>query len=238
MPSNGPALSLPLYPCENVRFTVNTYYSNICPTGAYQGWRAQGQLRADHGHCGTCRKLGIDQLDMVEHNRVHEGDILKVLGAIGEGKMPTSVPHAASCALEPILKQGRELIAWDSPKPADGDWRIGRGVAIIMQKSGILDIDQANCMVKLESDGTFIVHSGGADIGTGLDTVVAKLTAEVLHCPLGDVHVISGDTDHALFDKGAYASSGTCFSGNAAKKAAENLKERSCSTAPPCWASR
>ena len=57
-------------------------------------------------------------------------------------------------------------------------------------------------MVKLESDGTFIVHSGGADIGTGLDTVVAKLTAEVLHCPLGDVHVISGDTDHALFDKG------------------------------------
>ncbi|MFP1592001.1 hypothetical protein ACLB1M_22375 [Escherichia coli] len=27
------------------------------------------------------------------------------------------------------------------------------------------------------------------------------------------MHVISGDTDHALFDKGAYASSGTCFSG-------------------------
>lgn len=40
-----------------------------------------------------------------------------------------------------------------------------------MQKSGIPDIDQANCMIKLESDGTFIVHSGGADIGTGLDTV-------------------------------------------------------------------
>ena len=57
-------------------------------------------------------------------------------------------------------------------------------------------------MVKLESDGTFIVHSGGADIGTGLDTVVAKLSAEVLGCPLSDVHVISGDTDHALFDKG------------------------------------
>ena len=118
------------------------------------------------------------------------------------------------------------MIAWDSPKPADGDWRIGRGVAIIMQKSGIPDIDQANCMVKLESDGTFIVHSGGADIGTGLDTVVAKLTAEVLGCPLSDVHVISGDTDPALFDKGAYASSGTCFSGNAAKMAAENLKAK------------
>ncbi|MDU7285059.1 MAG: molybdopterin-dependent oxidoreductase Mo/Fe-S-binding subunit [Escherichia coli] len=85
---------------------------------------------------------------------------------------------------------------------------------------------QANCMIKLESDGTFIVHSGGADIGTGLDTVVTKLAAEVLHCPPQDVHVISGDTDHALFDKGAYASSGTCFSGNAARLAAENLREK------------
>ncbi len=90
----------------------------------------------------------------------------------------------------------------------------------------IPDIDQANCMIKLESDGTFIVHSGGADIGTGLDTVVTKLAAEVLHCPPQDVHVISGDTDHALFDKGAYASSGTCFSGNAARLAAENLREK------------
>ncbi|MGQ7159153.1 molybdopterin cofactor-binding domain-containing protein, partial [Escherichia coli] len=70
-----------------------------------------------------------------------------------------------------------------SPKPQNSDWHIGRGVAIIMQKSGIPDIDQANCMIKLESDGTFIVHSGGADIGTGLDTVVTKLAAEVLHCP-------------------------------------------------------
>lgn len=81
-------------------------------------------------------------------------------------------------------------------------------------------------MIKLESDGTFIVHSGGAYIGSGLDTVLGKLYAEVLCCPLNEIHVISGDTDHALFDKGAYASSGTCFSGNAAKKTAENLRQK------------
>ncbi len=227
VPSNGPALSLPLYPCDNVDFQVTTYYSNICPTGAYQGYGApKGNFALTMAMAELAEQLGIDQLDMVEINRVHEGQELKILGAIGEGKMPTSVPTAASCALEPILRQGRKLIDWDAPKPADGDWRTGRGVAIIMQKSGIPDIDQANCMVKLDSDGTFIVHSGGADIGTGLDTVVRKLSAEVLCCPLSDVHVISGDTDHSLFDKGAYASSGTCFSGNAAKNAAENLREK------------
>ncbi|MEG0277943.1 MAG: molybdopterin-dependent oxidoreductase Mo/Fe-S-binding subunit [Morganella sp. (in: enterobacteria)] len=227
VPSNGPALSLPLYPCDNVDFQVTTYYSNICPTGAYQGYGApKGNFALTMILAELAKELNIDLLDLIETNRVHEGQELKILGAIGEGKMPTSVPRAASCALGPILKKGRELINWDSPRKQNGDWKTGRGVAIIMQKSGIPDIDQANCMVKLESDGTFIVHSGGADIGTGLDTVVKKLTAEVLRCNLDDIHVISGDTDHALFDKGAYASSGTCFSGNAAKMAAENLREK------------
>ncbi|HDF2328268.1 TPA: molybdopterin-dependent oxidoreductase Mo/Fe-S-binding subunit [Morganella morganii] len=227
VPSNGPALSLPLYPCDNVDFQVTTYYSNICPTGAYQGYGApKGNFALTMILAELAKELNIDLLDLIETNRVHEGQELKILGAIGEGKMPTSVPTAASCALGPILKKGRELIDWDSPRKQDGDWKTGRGVAIIMQKSGIPDIDQANCMVKLESDGTFIVHSGGADIGTGLDTVVKKLTAEVLCCCPDDIHVISGDTDHALFDKGAYASSGTCFSGNAAKMAAENLRKK------------
>ncbi|KEY61024.1 molybdopterin-dependent oxidoreductase Mo/Fe-S-binding subunit [Serratia sp. DD3] len=227
VPSNGPALSLPLYPCENVNFQVTTYYSNICPTGAYQGYGApKGTFALTMILAELAEKLGRDPLEIIELNRVVEGQELKILGAIGEGKMPTSVPTAASCALEPILRKGKELIHWSSPKAKNGDWQVGRGVAIMMQKSGIPDIDQANCMIKLESDGTFIVHSGGADIGTGLDTVVGKLTAEVLRCPFADVHVISGDTDHALFDKGAYASSGTCFSGNAAKSAAENLRKK------------
>jgi putative selenate reductase molybdopterin-binding subunit len=41
-----------------------------------------------------------------------------------------------------------------------------------------------------------------------------------------DVSVISGDTDITPFDTGAYASSGTYFSGNAAVKAAENLRDK------------
>lgn len=227
VPCNGPALSLPLYPCDNVDFLVTTYYSNICPTGAYQGYGApKGNFALTMAMAEMAAELGIDHLDMVEKNRVVEGQDLKILAAIGEGKMPAAAPKVHSCALEPILKQGREMINWDSPKESDGDWRIGRGVAIIQQKSGIPDIDQANCAIKMASDGTFIVHSGGADIGTGLDTVVNKLVAEVLCCPLDNITIHSGDTDHAPFDKGAYASSGTCFSGNAARLAAEAMKEK------------
>ena len=227
VPCNGPGLSLPLYPCENVSFKVTTYYSNICPNGAFQGYGApKGNFALTMAIAELAEELGIDQLEMVERNRVQEGQMLKVMKAVSEGKVPAAAPIAASCALTPIIAKGRELIAWDAPRPPQGDWRFGRGMAIIMQKSGIPDIDQANCLVKLESDGTFIVLSGGADIGTGLDTVVAKLTAEVLCCPIEHVTVVSGDTDHTLFDKGAYASSGTCYSGNAAKLAAEALRAK------------
>ncbi|MBL4831214.1 MAG: molybdopterin-dependent oxidoreductase Mo/Fe-S-binding subunit [Aliivibrio sp.] len=227
VPSNGPALSLPLYPCDNVDFRVTTYYSNICPTGAYQGYGApKGNFALTMAMAELAEELGIDHLDMIDTNRVVEGQELKILAAIGEGKMPTSTPKVHSCALKEILREGRKLIDWSSPKVSHGDWKIGRGAAIIQQKSGIPDIDQANCSMKMASDGTFIIHSGGADIGTGLDTVIVKLAAEVLRCPLDDITIHSGDTDHAPFDKGAYASSGTCFSGNAAKLAAEAMREK------------
>ncbi len=228
VPSNGPALSLPLYPIDNVRFKVTTYYSNICPTGAYQGYGApKGVFALTMMLAELADELDMDLLDIIEKNRVHEGDPLKIKGAVGEGDLPAEPPRVLSCALDEVMRQGREEFGWDLPKEDLGkDWTVGRGVAIIQQKSGIPDIDQANCKAKLASDGTLIVHSGGADIGTGLDLVVGKIVAETLKMPLEEVTVISGDTDHCPFDKGAYASSGTCFSGNAAMKAAEAMRER------------
>ena len=230
VPSNAPALSLPLFRCPNMKFEVTTYYSNIVPTGAYQGYGApKGNFAMQMIVAEAAAELGIDHLEMVRRNRVHEGDELTLLGKVGEGKMPSRIPSASSCALGEILKRGEESLGWNEPKaedPAKPYIKIGRGVATMMQKSGIADIDQANATVKLTSDGTLIVHSGGADLGTGLDTVVTKLVGEVLCTELNDIHVISGDTDHCLFDKGAYASSGTCFSGNAAKLAAEDLREQ------------
>ena len=230
VPSNAPALSLPLFRIPNIKFEVTTYYSNIVPTGAYQGYGApKGNFALQMILAEAAAELGIDHLEMIRKNRIHEGDELTLLGKVGEGKMPTRIPNAESCALGEILDRGEKSSGWNEPKaedPTKPHIKIGRGVATMMQKSGIADIDQANATVKLTSDGTLIAHSGGADLGTGLDTVVTKLVGEVMCTDLDDIHVISGDTDHCLFDKGAYASSGTCFSGNAAKIAAEDLRDQ------------
>ncbi len=111
--------------------------------------------------------------------------------------------------------------------------RVGRGAAIIQQGSGLPGLDQACADVRLLADGTFIVRSGGADLGTGLDTVLAKIAAETLCCDIDRVAVLTGDTDTTPFDKGAYASSGTFFTGNAVLKAAEDLAAKLLAAASP-----
>jgi len=63
-------------------------------------------------------------------------------------------------------------------------------------------------------------------LGTGSDTVLAQMAAEILGVPSEDIIVYSSDTDFTPFDKGAYASSTTYISGTAVTKAAKQAAER------------
>jgi putative selenate reductase molybdopterin-binding subunit len=78
----------------------------------------------------------------------------------------------------------------------------------------------------MNDDGSFNLLIGATDLGTGSDTVIAQMVAEVLGVPLDDVITYSSDTDFTPFDKGAYASSTTYISGAAATKAAEIVSEK------------
>jgi putative selenate reductase molybdopterin-binding subunit len=73
----------------------------------------------------------------------------------------------------------------------------------------------------MNDDGSFNLMVGATDLGTGADTVLAQIAAEVLGCRAEDILVYAADTDLTPFDKGAYASSTTFVSGGAVKKAAE-----------------
>jgi putative selenate reductase molybdopterin-binding subunit len=80
--------------------------------------------------------------------------------------------------------------------------------------------------IKMNDDGSFNLLVGATDLGTGSDTVLAQMAAEVLGVPLEDLIVYSSDTDFTPFDKGAYASSTTYISGTAVVKAAEQVAGR------------
>ena len=79
--------------------------------------------------------------------------------------------------------------------------------------------------IKINDDGSFNLLFGATDLGTGADTILAQIAAEVLGVPLEDILVYAADTDMTPFDTGAYASSTTYISGMAAKRAAEELRD-------------
>jgi putative selenate reductase molybdopterin-binding subunit len=67
---------------------------------------------------------------------------------------------------------------------------------------------------------------GATDIGTGSDTVLGQIAAEVLGVPLEDIVIYSSDTDFTPFAVGAYASSTTYISGGAVRNAALKVKKQ------------
>jgi putative selenate reductase molybdopterin-binding subunit len=95
-----------------------------------------------------------------------------------------------------------------------------------MHGSGIPFLDMGGCSIKLNDDGSFNLLIGATDLGTGADTVLAQIAAEVLGVRLEDVIVYSADTDITPFDTGAYASSTTYISGTAVLRAAEAVRKR------------
>jgi len=232
VPMNACSKSLPLYLCDHVYFDVKTYYSNIPPAGAYQGYGApQGAFALQTALAEFASQLNVDLLKMIEMNRVHDGSMLEILRCLGEGR--EGVPQeVSSCGLGPALEQGANMIRWGvREEHPDPNIKIGKGMTILQQGSGLPGLDSANATVSLLGDGTLMLLSGGADLGTGLDTVTTKMVSESLCTPMNCISLLSADTDTTPYDDGAYASSGTFFSGSAALNAGLGLKEKILGTA-------
>ena len=226
VPMNSCSKTLPLFKCDNMRYDLKVYYTNTPPAGAYQGYGTpKGTYGLMMAMAELADKLGVDYKEMVLKNHVEEGYMLEILKGLGEGREGNVVP-VGSCGLDEAIRKGCDMIEWGKRvRSKDPDWKIGKGFAMIMQGSGLPGLDHSEAIAKLETDGTVILNSGGADIGTGLDTISAKIVSEVLKLPMDKITVVSGDTDSCAFDTGAYASSGTFFSGNASLVATNNLKK-------------
>ena len=102
------------------------------------------------------------------------------------------------------------------------------GMGMAMQGSGITSVDVGSASLKINDDGFYTLSIGAADMGTGCDTILAQIAAEVLDCPLDNVTVLGADTDSSPYDSGSYASSTTYVTGKAVEQCAEQLKQKIC----------
>ena len=218
--------ALALYRAPNIRLNACAVYTNLSVAGAYRGYGApQGFFPLESMIDEIAHELNIDPIELRHKNYVREGDDVPIAKILGEGK--EGYPMVIySTGMRECLDEGRELMNWEQNRVSnkDGVLKRGVGVAASAQGSGIPGIDMGAAFLKMNEDASFNVLVGATDLGTGSDTILAQIAAEVLEVPLDKIIIYSSDTDMTPFDAGAYASSTTYVSGGALKKAAEDLK--------------
>ncbi len=228
--SNTGSKTLPMYnKAPNVRFSARGIYTNLPVGGAYRGYGAtQGVFPLETAIDMLAEKLGMDALELRRINHIRSGETSPIFEELGEGRK--GVPQTVgSCGLDQCIEIGAERIGWAEKRGArrrEGPWVHGVGMSIHMQGSGIPAVDMAAATIKMNDDGSFNLLIGATDLGTGSDTILAQMAAEVLGVPLSKVLVLSSDTDVTPFDVGAYASSTTYVSGSAVVRAAERVRSQ------------
>lgn len=218
----------------NIQFHADIVYTNHPPAGAYRGYGVpQGFWPVERHMEKIARALHLDPLEFRLKNALRAGELHPFSTAWSEGREPR--PEVIqTCGLEECVRQGKAAIGWDQKfgnpawheVPGKPHLRRGIGVALVMQGTAIPYLDMGGASIKMNDDGSFNLLIGATDLGTGSDTVLAQMAAEVLGVELEDVIVYSSDTDFTPFDKGAYASSTTYISGAAVVKAAQQVAER------------
>ena len=215
--------SIPLYgKAEAFRFTSDVVYTNHMSAGAYRGYGAtQGLFAVESAVNELANILGMDPFKIREMNITHEGEIMPAY----YGQLNTS------CALDRCLARVHDMIDWDNKYPCrdmgNGKVRaVGMGMA--MQGSGITSMDVGSATLKVNDEGFYTLLIGAADMGTGCDTTLAQIAAEVLECPLDNITTLSADTDWSPYDSGSYASSTTYVTGKATEKCALELRGKIC----------
>ncbi len=78
--------------------------------------------------------------------------------------------------------------------------------------------------LKLDFDGGITVLTGASDIGQGSSTLITQAVAEVLALPMARFSVVANDSAVTPKDNGSYSSRVSFMVGNAAIRAAQDLK--------------
>jgi CO/xanthine dehydrogenase Mo-binding subunit len=204
---------------KNVRLNGKLVYTNNPPRGALRGFGGPQAAFALNSHIAVmAEKLGIDPLDMLKRNAIRSGD--------------TSVHgfNIGSSGLVDCLDQVSEGIRWVEKKSRakdTGATRRGIGIGAGIHVSGNREMgnwDGSTVVAKMGTDGRVVMLTGESDMGQGAYTMLAQCCANELSIPLSHVTVLPVDTDFSPYGHGAIASRVTILAGNAAIKAAREVR--------------
>lgn len=216
---NGVLLQAP-YQLNSFGFQSQRVYTNKPPSGAMRG---HGGVNARFAMEVTidelARKAGMDPCELRIKNFLPEKT-----HTLGQFRITS---NGIRESLERVMKDSQWKKKYDNLPGGHG---IGVACGFFISGSALPIIwneyPQSVVHLKLDFDGRVVIYSGASDIGQGSDTMLAMIVAETLGIDPDKTYVHSADTLFTPVDLGSYSSRVTFMAGNAAKMAAEKLKEK------------
>jgi CO/xanthine dehydrogenase Mo-binding subunit len=131
---------------------------------------------------------------------------------------------------EPVLDQALKLIDYDtfleseqSLASARGK-RLAIGIVSYVEGTGIGPYEGAR--VQVQASGKVSVVTGVGTQGQGYFTSFAQIVAEQIGVEVGDIEVVTGDTDQFYWGAGTFASRGATVAGDAVNEAARDVRKK------------
>lgn len=221
---------------------ATVYYSGSLLGGPYKlqamkydGYRAytnKPACGAQRGHGGVAHRAAFEQLIDITASELGIDPIdFRLRNIMTTGDMTVNELDMSSLGMKECIEAVEERSGWKNKK---GKLPKGKGIGMacgfFVSGAGYpiyrSDTYHSTVVIKLSEDGgTATVQTGSAEIGQGSDTTMGMIAAETLGIPLGNVRVMSGDTDLSV-DLGAYSSRQTLMTGHATKEAAEQIRNK------------
>jgi aldehyde oxidoreductase len=208
------------YKVPHVLNKTRAVYTNDTPAGAFRGFGVpQAAIANETLMDDLAERLGIDRWQIRRINAIDHGDTTPCGQVLHASAGLPQCLDALKADYDALLAQ---IAAHNA---AGGRKRRGVGIGCMWYGCGNTSMSNPSRMhVTLTREGRVTLYSGAVDIGQGATTVMLQICADALGLPTTAFDLVVGDTD-LTYDAGKTSASRQTFvSGNAAKRAGDDLR--------------
>jgi carbon-monoxide dehydrogenase large subunit len=174
----------------------------------------------------AARRIGMDPAELRRRNLIRPDEMPSPTGLTYRDGAPITYdpadyPTAFDRLLEALDYRGwraRQAERRGGPRP------IGIGLCAYVEGTGIGPFEGAD--IRVDPNGTVLVHLGVCAQGQGHETTLAQITADELSVPLESVVVVGGDTSLVGYGMGTIASRVAAVGGPAVQRSAAQVAHK------------
>jgi xanthine dehydrogenase large subunit len=212
------------YFIPHVRIRGRACRTNLPPNTAFRGFGApQGIFVIETIIEEIAHKLNLDALEVRLGNLYRKGDLAPYGQAVNESHLSSLYTRLKKVSSYSRLKNAVE-------KFNTANTENKQGIATVPVKFGISFttalLNQGSALIWIYIDGSVSVTTGGIEMGQEVNSKVALVVAGVLGISLSKIKVESSNSQRVGNASPTAASTGSDINGNAARIAAEQIKER------------